>query len=315
MTALRLGTRRSALAVTQSGWVADRLRELGERVELVEILTEGDQNRAALTEIGGTGVFVATLRTALHEGRVDLAVHSMKDLPVAPEPGLVVAAVPVRADPRDVLVARGGRTLADLEPGARIGTGSPRREAQLAAFRPDLQIFPIRGNVDTRLRLVREGRYDAVVLAHAGLARLGRSAEVSEVLSVETILPAPGQGALAVECRENRSDVLAAVATLDDPDTRCCVTAERALLDTLQAGCTAPIGALAELDGADRLRMRGFAGTKDGLVFVRLSRLGVRADPLGVGRDLGADIRAEGSARFGRRFVLPGIPGLPGFSE
>ena len=174
MTTLRLGTRRSALATTQSRWVADRLVELGHEVELVEITTEGDRSGELLTTIGGTGVFVSAIREALHEGRIDVAVHSLKDLPTAPDPELVLAAVPLREDSRDVLVARDGLTLGELPVGSVVGTGSPRRAAQLAALGLGLDIRPIRGNVDTRIRLVTSGELDAVVLARAGLARLGR---------------------------------------------------------------------------------------------------------------------------------------------
>ena len=238
MTLLRLGTRRSALATTQSRWVADRLAELGHEVELVEITTEGDRSGELLTTIGGTGVFVSAIREALHDGRIDLAVHSLKDLPTAPDPELALAAIPLREDSRDVLVARDGLTLGELPVGSVVGTGSPRRAAQLAALGLGLDIRPIRGNVDTRIRYVASGELDAVVLARAGLARLGRLDEATEVIDPIQVLPAPGQGALAVECRADRPDVIAAVSPLDDPDTRTCVAAERSLLSTLEAGCT-----------------------------------------------------------------------------
>lgn len=243
---LRLGTRASALATTQSTWVADRLRAAGLDVELVPVRTEGDTNRASLSVIGGTGVFAAVLRRAVREGEVDLAVHSLKDLPTAPEPGLVLAAVPEREDPRDVLVARDDLTLATLPTGARVGTGSPRRAAQLLLARPDLDVRDIRGNVDTRIGYVRGGELDAVVLARAGLARLGRLAEVTDTLEDDVMLPAAGQGALAVECREGDTGLAARLAEiLDHPPTRREVDAERAVLAALEAGCTAPIGARA----------------------------------------------------------------------
>lgn len=259
---LRLGTRRSALARTQSGHVATWLRAHGYDVDLVDIVTEGDVSRAPLTQIGGTGVFASALRHALHAGSVDLAVHSMKDLPTAAEPGLVVAAVPPREDPRDALCARDGLTLAQLPEGAAVGTGSPRRAAQLRVVRPDLRVVPLRGNVDTRLAAVREGRLDAVVLAGAGLARLGRLEQATELLDPAVMLPAAAQGALAVECREDRDDVRAALAALDDADTRAATTAERALLARLEAGCTAPIGALAVVT-ADGLELEGFLGSEE----------------------------------------------------
>ena len=226
--------------------------------------------------------------------------HSLKDLPVAPEPGLVVAAIPVREDPRDALVARDGLTLGELPAGSVVGTGSPRRAAQLAALGLGLRVEPVRGNVDTRLRLVHDGRCDAVVLARAGLARLGRLDEVSEFLDPLQMLPAAGQGALAVECREDRADVVAAVAPLDDADTRACVAAERALLAALEAGCTAPVGALAEVvesdDGELELSLRAFAGSLDATIDLRRSVVGP------VGRRRAARPRARlGAARRRRQ--------------
>jgi hydroxymethylbilane synthase len=301
MTTLRLGTRRSALATTQSSWVADRLRALGHDVELVEITTEGDTSGALLTAIGGTGVFAAAIRRALLEGRIDVAVHSLKDLPTTPEPGLVVAAVPEREDSRDVLVARDGLTLGELPPGSVVGTGSPRRTAQLAALGLGVEIRPIRGNVDTRIALVTSGTLDAVVLARAGLARLGRLGEVTEVLDPIQVLPAPGQGALAVECRSDRHDVLAAVTALDDPDTRACVLAERSLLRTLEAGCTAPVGALAEVvedDDGPVLSLRSFVGTEDGASELRRSLVGGYDEPEDLGRRLAGILLEDGAAEL-----------------
>lgn len=296
---LRLGTRRSALAVTQSGQVADRLRGVGHDVELVDIVTVGDVSAAPLTSIGGTGVFVSALRTALRDGLVDLAVHSLKDLPVAPEPDLTLAAVPAREDPRDVVVAREGLTLAGLPAGSRVGTGSPRRAAQLAVARPDLAVMPVRGNVDTRIRLVRSGECDAVILAAAGLARLGRSEEASDVLDPALMLPAPGQGALAVECRSADAEVRRVLSGLDDAGTRLCTTAERSLLAALEAGCTAPVGALARLTGVDRLELTGFAGTPNGGWFVRRTLVGHSTDPEALGRKLAEEMLAAGADRLG----------------
>jgi len=298
VTTLRLGTRRSALATTQSGWVADQLRAAGHDVELVEITTEGDVTGELLTAIGGTGVFAAAIRKALKDGRVDLAVHSLKDLPTAPEEGLVIAAVPVREDSRDVLVARDDLTLGELPVGSRVGTGSPRRTAQLAALGLGLDVRPIRGNVDTRLRFVSSGELDAVILARAGLSRLGRLGVVTEILDPIQILPAPGQGALAVECRSDRADVRQALAVLEDADTRACVTAERALLARLEAGCTAPVGALAEVvegDDGPELSLRAFAGSEDGRIELRRSLTGRYDDPESLGRRL-AEILLEDGA-------------------
>ena len=267
---LRLGTRSSALATSQSRWVAEQLRAAGHRVELVPVTTEGDTSRRSLTEIGGTGVFASALRDALHERRIDLAVHSLKDLPTAAAPGLVVAAVPRREDPRDVLVARDGLRLRQLPAGAVVGTGSPRRAAQLALVRPDLQVRDIRGNVDSRIRMVRDGTLDAVVLARAGLARLGRLDDATEEIDVETMLPAAGQGALAVECRADKPELAGLLADLlEHAPTRAAVTAERAALAALEAGCTAPVGALAVAGdgipgGTTSLVLHAFAALQHG---------------------------------------------------
>ncbi len=243
--ALRLGTRRSKLAMAQSGQVAEAVSQVtGRPVELVEITTYGDVSREHLAQIGGTGVFVAALREALLRGEVDFAVHSLKDLPTAQPDELVLAAVPQREDPRDVIVARDDLKFTDLPNGARIGTGAPRRMAQLNAYARahglEIETVPIRGNVDTRIGYVRKGELDAVVLAAAGLNRIGRSDEVTDFLSVDTVLPAPGQGALAVECTAENADLIAALGELDAPFTRAAVTAERSLLAALEAGCSAP---------------------------------------------------------------------------
>ena len=222
---LRLGTRGSALAVAQSTQVAEALTALGHEVELVRIKTGGDVLTGSLTSLGGLGVFAAELRRALLDGRADFAVHSLKDLPTAPVPGLTIAAVPRRADARDVLCARGGLRLAELPAGSAVGTGSPRRVSQLRALRPDLRYVDVRGNVGTRLARVADGDLDAVVLAAAGLARLGLEDHITDHLP---ILPAPGQGALALECRVDDEPVLGALTALDDPATRSAVDAERA---------------------------------------------------------------------------------------
>lgn len=297
---LRLGTRASALATTQSGMVADLLRDsLGLEVELVEISTEGDVNRAPLASMGGTGVFVSALRDALLDDRVDLAVHSLKDLPTTPADGIALAAVPVREDPRDVVVARDGLTLGELPVGSTVGTGSPRRAAQLAALGLGVEVVAIRGNVDTRIRRVTSGELDAVLLARAGLARLGRLDEVTEVLDPLQMLPAPGQGALAIECRSGDTDLVATLARLDDVRTRAAVEAERAVLATLEAGCSAPLGALAEVvegDDGDELWIRAVALSHDGGLSVRMSATGPPSDATSVGARLGSDMLAEGAA-------------------
>ncbi|MCF4120636.1 hydroxymethylbilane synthase [Antribacter sp. KLBMP9083] len=259
-TPIRLGTRASALATTQSGLVARRLEELtGRPVELVRISTEGDVRTGSLATLGGTGVFVTALREALLDGRCDVAVHSLKDLPTAPAEGLTYV-TPEREDPRDVLCARDGLTLEGLPFGARVGTGSPRRAAQVRAARPDLDVVDIRGNVDTRLAraLGPEADLDAVVLAFAGLARLGRTDAVSEVLETDVVSPAPGQGALAVEVRTADVageaagydvDLARAIRALDHRQTRLAVLAERSVLARLEAGCAAPVGAYAVVEG------------------------------------------------------------------
>ena len=296
---IRLGTRRSALATAQAGMMADRLRALGHIVEMVEITTAGDTSTASLSTIGGTGVFAAAIRQGLLLREIDIAVHSLKDLPVAPEPGLVIAAVPVREDPRDALVARDGLTLGELPAGSVVGTGSPRRRAQLAALGLGLAVTDIRGNVDTRISLVHSGSCDAVLLARAGLSRLGRLDEVTESLDPLQMLPAPGQGALAIECRADRPDLIEALAPLDDPDTRACVTAERALLAALEAGCTAPVGVLAEVVEGEHgleLFLRAFAGSPDASIDLRRSSVGPIEEPERLGRALAAVLLAEGAA-------------------
>ncbi len=299
---LRLGTRRSLLATTQSGWVADRLRALGHDVELIEVVTTGDTDAATpLSALGGTGVFVSALRQALHRGEVDLAVHSLKDLPTAPEEGLVLAAIPVREDPRDALVARDGLTLGELPAGSVVGTGSPRRVAQLEALGLGLVVSDIRGNVDTRIGKVTSGECDAVLLASAGLGRIGRRDEATELLDPIQMLPAPGQGALAVEVRADDAAAVAAVAALDHVDTRACVTAERALLATLEAGCTAPVGALAEVvEGMNgpELSLRAFVGAVDGSVELRRSLVGDPADPAGLGARLAGILLEDGAGEL-----------------
>jgi hydroxymethylbilane synthase len=300
-TPIRLGTRASALAMTQSRWVATRLTaELGRAVELVEITTEGDRVSAPLAQLGGTGVFVSALREALLDGRIDVAVHSLKDLPTAPAPGIAMAAVPVREDPRDVVVARDGLTLGELPAGSRVGTGSPRRAAQLHALGLGLEIAEIRGNVDTRIRKVREGAYDAVILARAGLARLDRLDEVTEVLDPLQMLPAPGQGALAVETREG-DDLRDELAVLDDSRTRAAVTAERAVLARLEGGCSAPIGVLADVvegDDGEELWVRATALSPDGTLAVRMSATGDPADADGVGERLAGLMLDEGAGQL-----------------
>lgn len=301
---LRIGTRASLLAATQSQLVATRLSELhGVDVELVTIVTEGDRSDAPLASFAkdqhSIGVFVAALREAVASGEVDLAVHSLKDLPTAPDSRLNLAAIPVREDARDALVARDGLTLGELPQGSRIGTGSPRRAAQINALGLGVEIVEIRGNVDTRLGKVASGEFDAVVLARAGLLRLGRAEEATEVLDPLQVLPAPGQGALACECRADDVGTARLLDVLDDPDTRAAVTAERSLLATLEAGCSAPVGALAEIargDDGDELWLRAVVADTTGTPSIRLSATGSPSDPAAVGERLAAEMLAEGAA-------------------
>jgi hydroxymethylbilane synthase len=300
MTTIRIGTRASALALAQARLVADRLRpHLDDEVQMVEITSRGDRDRSDLTQIGGAGVFVSALRDAVLADEVDLAVHSLKDLPTAPAPDLVLAATPERGDPRDVLVARDGLALAELPRGAVVGTGSPRRAAQVRVLGFGLRVEPVRGNVDTRVRLVQEHRVDAVILARAGLARLGLLDEVTETLDPLMMLPAPGQGALAVECRKGDAAVIEALAALDDPDTRCAVTAERSLLAALEAGCSAPVGALAEVassDSGEQLWLRAVVAAIDGSRVVRMSMTGAPAEASELGQKLAQDMLAAGAS-------------------
>lgn len=292
---LRLGTRGSALALAQSRLVAEGLERLtGEKVELVEIVTSGDRSTKPVQQLG-VGVFVSALRDALVAKEIDFAVHSYKDLPTAPADGLVIAAVPPREDPRDALIARDGLTLTELPDGATIGTGSLRRLAQLAALGLPLQGVPIRGNVDTRLRKVAEGEFDAVILARAGLVRLERAAEITEILDPMLMLPAPAQGALAIEVSACRGDLIELLALLDDRQTRAAVTAERAMLATLEAGCSAPVAALAEVTDDDEVYLRGAVISPDGSYALRLSRTGTLAEAGEVGRLLAEDLLAEGA--------------------
>jgi hydroxymethylbilane synthase len=298
--ALRLGTRGSALALTQSQMVADALTEAtGQPVELVRIVTPGDRSSAPVAQLG-VGVFVSALRDAVIANEIDFAVHSYKDLPTADHPWLHIAAVPPRADPRDALISRDDLSLAELPPGSKIGTGAVRRIAQLLALGLELQVTPIRGNVDTRIARVHgpEADLDAVILARAGLARLGRTAEITETLDPMLMLPAPAQGALAVECRADNIDLVELLAALDHAPTRAAVLAERSLLATLEAGCSAPVAAYAEIaegEIGDEIYLRGAVISPDGLRDIRLSRTGTPASAAEIGKALATDLLDAGA--------------------
>jgi hydroxymethylbilane synthase len=295
-TAIRIGTRGSLLATTQAGAIRDELIARGHRAELVIITTAGDKSDKPIADLG-VGVFTAALREAIHDRRVDMAVHSYKDLPTAVDPRFTIPAIPRREDPRDALVARDGLVLGELPAGSVIGTSSPRRAAQLRALGLGLEIRPLRGNLDTRLNRVSNGDLDGVVVARAGLARIGRLADVTETLDPVQMLPAPAQGALAVECRADDTELAALLAELDDADTRAAVTAERVLLAELEAGCSAPVGAIAEVvesideDGNvfEEVSLRGCVATLDGSDVIRASGVGTPSRAA----ELGASVAAE----------------------
>jgi hydroxymethylbilane synthase len=293
------------MAIAQSRLVAQQIRDAtGREVEIVGLTTLGDVSKAQLTQIGGTGVFVSALREALLNGEVDLAVHSLKDLPAVQPQDVALAAVPCRDDPRDALMARGGAKLADLPAGARVGTGSPRRVAQLLAMRADLRCVPIRGNAETRMAKIGAGEVDAVVLARAGLARIGKLDAVTQVFEPEEMLPAPGQGALAVECRRADDDLVRLLAAVNDELSMAAAAAERGLLEALAAGCSAPVAAYAAVvrDGLD---MRAAVMSADGSTVLRAQGRGTSTDARRLGGDVAAELLRAGAAE------LIGVPQAP----
>ncbi|HXF82797.1 MAG TPA: hydroxymethylbilane synthase [bacterium] len=294
---LRLGTRGSALAVAQTEAVAGALRAAhpGLVVAIETIRTAADRRPDAPFEaLPGVGFFVKELEVALLEERIDVAVHSMKDLPTTATPGLAVCAVPRREDPRDVLVSRGGRSLAELPRGARVGTSSPRRAAFLRACRPDLVVVPLRGNVETRLRRMEDGEVDAVCLAGAGLRRLGLHDRVTEWLPFEIMLPSPGQGALAIQVRANDEEARRVAAAVSDPSSLRAVDAERAFLARLEGGCRLPAGAYAD-QGADGLRLRAAVAAPDGQRVIRGERQGPADEAEAIGRGLAEWLLEQGA--------------------
>ncbi|ACV58850.1 hydroxymethylbilane synthase [Alicyclobacillus acidocaldarius] len=284
MRTLRVATRRSALALTQTNHVVDLLKQVahGVEFELVPIRTRGDEIvDRALSEVGGKGLFVADIEDALATGQADLAVHSLKDVPFELRDGLTIGAVPPREDPRDALISRTGQGLFDLPPGARVGTSSLRRQAALRRLRPDLCVETLRGNVDTRLRRLEEGQFDAIVLAASGLHRLGLAERITEYLPVDRFVPAVGQGALAIECRAEDDEVMRHLAAIADPDATRAVEAERAFLSRLEGSCQVPIGAYAEPVGHE-LRLIAFVADPSGIHHLQLERTGDEARALGV---------------------------------
>ncbi len=299
---LRIGTRGSHLALTQAGTIRDALVAAGAQAELVVVRTAGDASAAPVEQIG-VGVFTAALREALVADEVDVAVHSYKDLPTAPDPRVNLAAVPLREDSRDALVARDGLVLGELPAGARVGTSAPRRAAQLRALGLGFDVVPLRGNIDSRLAKVADGQLDAVVLARAGLSRVGRLAEITESFDPVQMLPAPAQGALALECRAGDEDIARLLSTLEDSSSRATVEAERALLAALEAGCTAPVGAVAEVvesltdDGRviEEISLRACAAALDGSEVLRASGVGAVQDPQALGRAVAAELLELGA--------------------
>jgi len=289
MATLRIATRGSRLALVQTGLVGDSLRAAHSdlTIEVVEVHTEGDRDRATpLRVLGGRGVFVKAVEDALLDGRADVAVHSLKDVPTEDVPGLTIAAVPERADPRDVLVASEGRSLAALPAGARVGTSSRRRAALLRAMRPDLVIGEVRGNVETRIAKVRDGGLDGVILAAAGLQRLGRLADATQFFEAMEFLPAPGQGALGIQCRTDDEAIRSLLAPLDDVSTHAAVDAERGVLEALGSGCSLPVGAYATVDG-ELLALRGMLAADDDALPNFGDATGAVSEAALIGRGLG----------------------------
>jgi hydroxymethylbilane synthase len=296
MTRLVAGTRGSALALRQTAIVVEALcaAHPGIEVESVEVRTEGDRDRnTPLSVLGGKGIFVKELEVALLDRRVDLAVHSLKDVPCTLPEGLTIAAVLSRGDARDALVSRDSQALAELPAGARVGTGSRRRRAEILRLRPDIEPVEVRGNVDTRIRRVREGAVDAVVLAVAGLERLGRLHEAAQIFTVDELLPAIGQGALAVEVRTDDERVRGLLTAIDDRDTHLCIRAERAFLRRLGGGCLTPAAAYAELEG-EMLLLRGLVAGEDGAL-LREAERGPAGAPEALGERLAEALAAKGA--------------------
>ncbi|MBG9566208.1 hydroxymethylbilane synthase [Brevibacillus agri] len=292
----KVGTRRSKLALTQTNWVVQKLKELAPQAEfeLHEIVTKGDRILdVTLSKVGGKGLFVKEIEQSLYDKETDFAVHSLKDMPAELPEGLVIGAIPKRVDPRDVLLSLDGKTLDELKEGALVGTSSLRRSAQLLAHRPDIQIESLRGNIDTRIRKLEEGNFDAIILAAAGLARVNYEGNISQFLPVEISLPAVGQGALAIECRADDEETLALLKQLDDEPTRLAVTAERSFLHKLQGGCQVPIGAYATVGEDKQITLTGMVGSPDGKQMFKNTATG--RDPQALGVQVAEALLAQGA--------------------
>lgn len=310
MRTLVIGSRGSRLALWQAEWVKARLLERGHACRLQVIRTSGDRiTDRPLASFGGRGVFVKEIEDALIAGEIDLAVHSLKDLPTAQPEGLEICCIPEREDARDLLASAGGRGLRDLPPGASVGTGSPRRACQLRALRPDLSIRDLRGNVDTRIRKLREGDLDAIVLAAAGIRRLGETV-AGRVLEIDEMVPAVGQGALAVEARRDDRGIGAALEPIHHPPTAAAVTAERAFLRGLGGGCQAPIAAHGEVEG-DRLMLRGLVSDPQGSRLLRDTRKGSAAAAEAIGAALATAFLEQGAAALLATAPAPVTPFRP----
>jgi len=308
--ALKIGTRGSKLALVQAHWVQEQLRAAGHNTRLVIIRTQGDQNqRASLARIGGEGVFVKEIEHALLANEIDIAVHSLKDLPCDMPEELTIAAVPERIDPRDVLCSRKGEILDDLAGGASVGTSSPRRRAQILAVRADLRTVEVRGNLDTRLRKLAEGKFDALVMAAAGMIRMGWQAQITQYFSFDICLPAPGQGALALQTRKDNAAVIALLSKLDHTHSRVAVEAERALLSALGGGCAAPIGAIGVVQ-EEMLILRGVVASLDGRRVLREKVSTPLTEPYRAGVEL-----AERLYALGAEEILASISSAPMLGE
>ncbi len=294
---IRIGTRGSALALWQSSWVASQLRELGVSVDVEIIQTQGDVNQAPIGQIGGEGLFTKRLQQALLEDEIDVAVHSLKDLPTEPIGGLTLAAVPPRESTGDVLVSNDVSGLDALPDGAVVGTGSMRRQAQLLHVRPDLNVQGVRGNVDTRLRKLDEGQFNAIVLAEAGLKRLDLHDRITHVLPREQMMPAVGQGALGIETRDNDTATLDAVLKLDDSATHCSVVAERAMLAALRGGCLAPVGAWGRVE-SEELRLDGVVLSSNGQKRITAAATGDPDDAIRLGQSVAEQLLNDGAGEL-----------------